>query len=224
MSTPAARVRVLLADDHPMFRRGLRGSLGADPALEVVGEAEDGAGAVRLAAELAPDVVLMDLQMPGMSGIEATARLAAEVPSARVLVLTMFEDDSSVFAAMRAGARGYLLKGAGEDEVVTAVRAVADGGMIFGPAVAELVMAFFASGAPQPPKAFPDLTDREREILELVARGTTNAAISAQLFLSQKTVRNHVSNIFTKLQVVDRGQAIVRARESGLGVDGPERR
>jgi DNA-binding NarL/FixJ family response regulator len=215
-------IRVLLADDHPMFRAGLRGSLAADPELEVVAEAADGAEAVALAHELRPDVVLMDLQMPGVNGVEATARIAQAAPAARVLVLTMFEDDHSVFAAMRAGARGYLLKGAGEEDVVRAVRTIADGGMVFGPAVAELVMAHFASGRGQAPPVFPELTDREREILDLVARGTTNAAISQRLVLSQKTVRNHVSNIFNKLRVSDRGEAIVRARESGLGVDAPE--
>jgi DNA-binding NarL/FixJ family response regulator len=219
----AVSVRILLADDHPMFRAGLRGSLAADPELEVVAEAADGAEAIALALELRPDVVLMDLQMPGVNGVEATARLAEAVPQARVLVLTMFEDDHSVFAAMRAGARGYLLKGAGEEDVVRAVRTVADGGLVFGQAVAELVAAHFATGREQAPPVFPELTGREREILDLVARGTTNAAISQRLFLSQKTVRNHVSNIFNKLRVADRGEAIVRAREAGLGVDGPER-
>jgi DNA-binding NarL/FixJ family response regulator len=210
-------VRVLVADDHPLFRDGLRSALASLDDAEVVGEAATGDAAIKSALELQPDVVVMDLQMPGANGIEATRRIIEASPHIGVLVLTMFEDDDSVFAAMRAGARGYLLKGAGEDEIVRAVRAVAAGEAVFGPAVAQRLMDFFASQPSGPPPAFPDLTEREREILELVAQGESNQSIARRLFLSQKTVRNHVSNIFTKLHVADRAQAIVRAREAGLG-------
>jgi DNA-binding NarL/FixJ family response regulator len=214
-------LRVLIADDHPMFRAGLRGSLGADPDLEIVGEAESGTAVVDLALALTPDLVLMDLQMPGGGGIQATATLRERVPGARVLVLTMYEDAGSIFAAMRAGARGYLLKGAGEEDVIRAVRTVAEGGLVIGPAVADLVAGFFASGHQQGPEAFPELTDREREILELIARGMSNPTISHRLMLSEKTVRNYVSSILTKLAVVDRSAAIVLAREAGVGIERP---
>jgi DNA-binding NarL/FixJ family response regulator len=210
-------LRVLVADDHPLFRDGLRSALASHGDAEVVGEAATGDAAITSALELQPDVVVMDLQMPGANGIEATRRIIEASPHIGVLVLTMFEDDDSVFAAMRAGARGYLLKGAGQDEIARAVRAVAAGEAVFGPAVAQRLMDFFASQPSGPPPAFPDLTEREREILELVAQGESNQSIARRLFLSQKTVRNHVSNIFTKLQVADRAQAIVRAREAGLG-------
>jgi DNA-binding NarL/FixJ family response regulator len=210
-------LRVLVADDHPLFRDGLRSALASHGDAEVVGEAATGDAAITSALELQPDVVVMDLQMPGANGIEATRRIIEASPHIGVLVLTMFEDDDSVFAAMRAGARGYLLKGAGQDEIARAVRAVAAGEAVFGPAVAQRLMDFFASQPSGPPPAFPDLTEREREILELVAQGESNQSIARRLFLSQKTVRNHVSNIFTKLHVADRAQAIVRAREAGLG-------
>ena len=207
-------VRVLVADDHPFFRQGLRTLVDSSEELELVGEATDGPEAVRLAHESAPDVVLMDLRMPGLSGIEATRAVVAADPNIRVLVLTMYEDDDSVFAAMRAGARGYLLKGAGEAEVLRAIRAVASGDAIFGPAIAARLTAYFAD---QTPKVFPQLTDRERDVLQLLAEGRNNEAIAHELTLSRKTVRNHVSNLFNKLQVVDRGQAIVKAREAGMG-------
>ncbi|MFC4061336.1 response regulator [Planomonospora corallina] len=209
-------ITALVVDDHPVFRQGLRGLLGAMD-IEVVGEAADGQEAVALAAELQPDVVVMDLQMPNGNGIEATRTITRTSPRIGVLVLTMFHDDDSVFAAMRAGARGYLLKEAGAEEIGRAVRAVAAGEAIYGPRIARRVLAFFA-GLPGPAlPAFPELTEREREVLELVAQGRSNTEIAGILFLSGKTVRNHVSNIFMKLQVADRAQAIVRAREAGLG-------
>jgi DNA-binding NarL/FixJ family response regulator len=209
-------LRVLLADDHPVFRRGLRMLLDAQSeGAEIVGEASNGLEAVELARELQPDVVVMDLQMPELNGIEATQRIVEESPHIGVLVLTMFEDDDSVFAAMRAGARGYLLKGADQAEIVRAIHAVGSGEAIFGPHIARRVMDFFSGERTAVP--FPDLTAREREVLELVAQGRSNAEITRTLVLSPKTVRNHVSNVFTKLQVADRAQAIVPAREAGLG-------
>jgi DNA-binding NarL/FixJ family response regulator len=209
-------VRVVIADDHPIFRDGLVTAVGTLDGIEVVGEAGTGAEAVRAAVELAPDVVVMDLHMPEMNGIEATRQIAEAAPGTAVLVLTMLEDDESVFAAMRAGARGYLVKGAERRDIARALEAVGRGEIIFGPAVAERVLAAFTSGAPRL-GPFPELTEREREILDLVARGLTNQAIASRLVLSDKTVRNHVSNIFMKLRVGDRATAIVRAREAGMG-------
>lgn len=213
-------VRVLLADDHPAFRSGLRFMLSETPGIEVVGEAGSGAETVQLAGELQPDVVVMDLNMPGMNGIDATRHVVTDSPHVGVLVLTMLEDDDSVFQAMRAGARGYVLKGADQDEIERAVNAVARGEAIFGPNVARRIAAYFTA-PPESPSgsktSFPQLTDREREVLSLVADGNTNPEIAQRLFLSPKTVRNHVSNIFTKLQVADRAHAIARARDAGLG-------
>jgi DNA-binding NarL/FixJ family response regulator len=209
--------RLLIADDHPAFRRGLELMLVGTADIELVGEAETGERAVELATSLAPDVILMDLRMPGLDGIEATRRLTRSGSTAAVVVLTMFEDDDSVFAAMRAGARGYLLKGAEQDEIVRAIRAAAAGEAIFGPEIAQRVIAHFTSGSGSPAAAFPSLTEREREVLEMVAAGKGNATIAHDLMISLKTVRNHVSNIFTKLQVSERAQAIVKAREAGLG-------
>ncbi|MEU6039025.1 response regulator transcription factor [Actinomadura sp. NPDC047616] len=209
-------IRVLITDDHPIYRQGLRGLLQA-LGIEVVAEAENGPDAVRLAAELQPDVVVMDLQMPGGNGIEATRTITRTSPRIGVLVLTMFRDDDSVFAAMRAGARGYLLKESGAEEIARAVRAVAAGEAIYGPEIARRVLAYFTEMPDPRQAAFPQLTEREREVLELIAQGRSNAEIAATLFLSQKTVRNHVSNIFLKLHVADRAQAIVLAREAGLG-------
>ncbi|XRQ12752.1 response regulator [Actinomadura welshii] len=209
-------IRVLITDDHPVFRQGLKGLLQA-LGVEVVGEAENGPEAVKLAAELQPDVVVMDLHMPGGNGIEATRTITRTSPRIGVLVLTMFRDDDSVFAAMRAGARGYLLKESGAEEIARAVRAVAAGEAIYGPEIARRVLTYFTD-MPDPRRAaFPELTDREREVLGLIAQGRSNAEIAGTLFLSQKTVRNHVSNIFMKLHVADRAQAIVVAREAGLG-------
>ena len=209
---------VLVADDHPLFRQGVRAVVGAQPDIVVVGEAATGVEAVSAATELQPDVVVMDLQMPELNGIEATRRIVAASPHIAVLVLTMFEDEESVFAAMRAGARGYLLKEAGPAEIAIAVQAVGHGEAIFGPPVARRVIDYFSQPrARYAVPAFPTLTAREGEVLDLIARGENNESIARHLYLSRKTVRNHVSNIFTKLQVADRAQAIVRAREAGLG-------
>jgi DNA-binding NarL/FixJ family response regulator len=224
MNTANEPLRLLLADDHVAFREGLRALLGTVEGLEVMGEVGSGDEAVTSAALVQPDVILMDVKMPGLDGIEATRRIVVTSPHIAVLVLTMYEDDESVFAALRAGARGYLLKGADRSEIVRAIRAVASGEAIFGPAVARRVMAFFA--APRldlTSHAFPELTEREREILELIARGLNNPAITQRLVLSPKTIRNHVSNIFSKLHVADRAEAIVRAREAGMGGERPAR-
>jgi DNA-binding NarL/FixJ family response regulator len=211
-------VRVLIADDHPHFRDGLRALLLSAPDIEVVGEAVDGEEAVGLAARLQPDVILMDLNMPGTGGIEATRRILHTSPHISVLVISMYEDDDSVFAALKAGARGYLLKGALKAEILRAIRAVTSGEAIFGPSIAKRLMQYFAGLRPAAPKdVFPELTEREHEILALIANHETNPEIAKRLYLSPKTVRNHVSNIFTKLQVADRAQAIIRAREAGLG-------
>jgi DNA-binding NarL/FixJ family response regulator len=210
-------IRVLISDDHPHFRDGMRALLLSAPDVEVVGEAGDGENTIRLSEKLQPDVILMDLNMPGIGGIEATRRILHTSPHISVLVISMYEDDDSVFAALKAGARGYLLKGALKAEILRSIRAVVSGEAIFGPAIAHRLMRYFANPRPAQGEAFPELTDREREILELIARHETNPEIAKKLHLSQKTVRNHVSNIFTKLQVADRAQAIIRAREAGLG-------
>jgi DNA-binding NarL/FixJ family response regulator len=215
-------LRIFVAEDHPLFRRGVVSLLSSVPDFEVVGEATSGGEAVERATRLQPDVVLMDLQMPGGNGIEATREIARKSPDVRVLVVTLFEDDDSVFMALRAGARGYILKDADEEELARAIRAVGRGEAIFSPAVAERVLAYFASSSPTAqPQAFPSLTVREREILNLIARGHPNPAIARELSLSTKTVGNYVSNIFTKLQVADRAQAMIRAREAGLGREAP---
>ncbi len=209
-------LRVLVADDHPVFRSGMRSLLASTPGIEVVGEAATGEEAVELVVESRPDVVLMDLQMPGTGGIEATRRIIAEDPDARVLIVTMYEDDDLVFAALRAGARGYVLKGASAADMVRAVKVAGDGEAIFSPAIAERLIAYFSRHLSAAP-AFPELTEREREILNLIAQGRSNSEIAARLTLTLKTVRNHVSNIFAKLQVADRAEAVLLAREAGLG-------
>ena len=210
-------IRVLVADDHPIFRDGLAMLLASVDGIDVVGTAADGAEAVASALRLEPDVVVMDVQMPELNGVEATRRLAADVPSIGILVLTMSEDDGTVFAAIRAGARGYLVKGAEQEEIVRAITTVAAGGAVFGATLALRIAEFFAAGPPAPTDAFPQLTAREREILDLLAAGRSNQQIAGALYLSPKTVRNNVSNVFAKLQVADRAEAIVRAREAGLG-------
>ncbi len=212
-----SKIRVLIADDHPLFRDGVHGLLDSLGATEVVGEAGSGAEAVAMARALTPDVVLMDVKMPGVNGIEATRAIVAENPRVAVLMVTMFEDDDTVFAAMRAGARGYILKGASQAELLHAISAVSGGGAVFGPGIAQRLLGFFATARPAPaPLVFPELTEREREILAMIARGLTNPEIAAQLVLSLKTVQNHVSNIFGKLQIADRAQAAIRARDAGL--------
>jgi DNA-binding NarL/FixJ family response regulator len=214
-------LRVLIADDHTLFRYGMRGLLATQPDIEVVGEAKTGEEAVALVAELEPDVVLMDIKMPGGSGIEATRRILADHPRVRVLMVTMFEDDASVFTAMRAGARGYVLKDADKDDVLGALRTVGRGGAVFSPGVAARLVDFFTTTRPAVPReVFPNLTEREREMLHLMTKGASNAEIARLLSLSIKTVANYVSNILHKLQVADRKEAVTRAREAGLGRDG----
>jgi DNA-binding NarL/FixJ family response regulator len=207
-------VRVLVADDHPVFRTGLATILGDLDGIEVVGQAADGDEAVARAGELAPDVVVMDLHMPGRNGIEATRAILAERAETAVLVLTMLEDDASVVAALRAGARGYVVKGADRDVIARALHAVAGGQAFLGAEVAGAALARLTAAEAAPP--FPELTEREREVLGLVARGLTNAAIADRLVLSGKTVRNHVSNVLLKIGAPDRSAAIVMAREAGL--------
>ena len=214
----AQPTRVLVADDHNLFRYGIKAMLANAEGFEVVGEAATGEEVVEKVAHTRPDIVLMDIQMPGINGIEATRRILERDPNIGVVVVTMFEDDDSVFSAMRAGARGYVLKGADAEEVLKVVGAVAEGEAHFGPEIARRLMGFFSAPKPAAPsEAFPELTAREAELLDLIARGLNNAEIAKRLYVSQKTVRNHVSNIFLKLQVADRAQAIVKAREAGLG-------
>ena len=212
-------VTILIADDHAAFRAGLVDLLATVPSVRVEGEAATGEAAIDAVRTLQPDVVLMDVNLPGIDGVEATRRIVDAQPHVAVLMLTMDDDSETVFRAMRAGARGYLLKGAPRAELVRAVTAVAAGEAIFGPAIARRLVSFFDRAPARPdPAAFPELTEREREILELIARGRSNAEITDALVLSPKTVRNHVSNVFSKLQVRDRAEAIVRAREAGLGI------
>lgn len=211
------KTTILIADDEPAFRSGLRALLKSANELALVGEAETGGEAIRLAAELQPDMILMDINMPGINGIEATRRILNTSPHIGILILTMFEDDDSVFAAMRAGARGYLLKGTLKAEILRAIQTVGGGGVVFGAAIAQRMMRYFAGVKPvESSDLFPELTDREREILGLIAEGRNNAEIAQRLVLSGKTIRNHITNIFSKLQVADRAQAIVRARDAGL--------
>jgi DNA-binding NarL/FixJ family response regulator len=216
-------IRLLIADDHTLFRDGLRALFALQPDIELVGEAATGEEAVALAERLQPDVILMDVNMPGphgapgLNGIEATRHIVDTSPHIGVIMLTMFDDDGSVFAALRGGARGYILKGATRDETLQAIRTVAAGGAIFSPAIAVRLMEYFARVQPAAGRIFPELTDREREILNLVAQGHSNPDIAKALTLSPKTVRNYVSHILDKLQVADRAEAIVRAREAGLG-------
>lgn len=209
-------LRVYIVDDHPVVRRGLRSLLDSLPEVEVVGEASTGEEAIDGVPAVDPDVVVMDLNLPGINGIDATRRLVNDAPHLGVLVLTMFEDDESVFAAMRAGARGFVLKGADQEDLARAVLAVGRGEAIFGPSIAQRISGFFARGTTAV-LPFPQLTERERYVLELLARGHSNVEVARHLAVSAKTIRNHVSNIFTKLQVTDRANAVIRAREAGLG-------
>jgi DNA-binding NarL/FixJ family response regulator len=209
-------LKVLVVDDHPLFRFGLCAALAQRDDIEVVGEAAGGQAAIAAATGTRPDVVVMDLHLPDLGGVEATRAITNTNPEVGVLVLTMFDDSESVFNAMRAGARGYLLKGAEPDELVRAVQAVARGEAIFGQSIAAQVLRYF-NGLNASTVSFPELTAREREVLELIAAGRNNSEIAQVLSLSGKTVRNHVSTIFGKLRVADRAQAIVRAREAGLG-------
>ncbi|WP_225987040.1 response regulator transcription factor [Streptomyces spectabilis] len=220
LTTPAdsSELTVVLADDHPVVRGGLRALLGSIDGIRVVGEASGGRAAVRETLLHRPLVLVIDLEMPDLDGVSATREVLASAPDTAVLVLTMFEDDESVFAAMRAGARGYILKGAAQDEIVRAVRCVAAGEAIFGPRIARRVAEWMArprDAAARSP--FPELTARELEVLDLIAAGMANPAIARRLQLAPKTISNHVSAIFVKLQVADRATAIVRARDAGLG-------
>ena len=208
-------LRVVIADDHPVFRSGLRAVVEDAEELTLVGEAGDGKEAVAVCLQQRPDVVLMDVRMPQTSGVDATRRILAEAPEVRVVVLTMLEDDTSLLACLRAGALGYLLKGASPDEIVDTVVAVASGRAVLGPQVAARLGGLMGAGAT--PHPFPDLTARERDVLDLMAAGHPNHVIAHRLALSEKTVRNNVSAVFTKLGTADRAAAVVRAREAGLG-------
>lgn len=210
-------IMVFIADDHRAFRASAEALLSGEPDIQVVGRADDGIQAVTGVTSLQPDVVLMDLKMPGLNGIEATRRIMGTAPRVAVLMLTMFDDDDSVFNAMRVGARGYLLKGATRIELVRAIHAVARGEAIFGPGIAQRVLSYFATDRTTPVCTFEELTMREREILDRIAAGQANPAIATELYISPKTVRNHISNIFAKLQVATRAEAIIRARDAGLG-------
>jgi DNA-binding NarL/FixJ family response regulator len=210
-------IRVVIADDHPIVREGLTALLSSVPGFDVVASARTGREAVQEVVVHRPDVALLDLQMPELDGFGATRQIVRSAPDVAVLVLTMHADDDSVFTAMRAGARGYLVKGAEQEEILGAIRAVAAGEVIFGPAVAQRVLAFFSGPPPAPSNVFPELTDRETKILDLLAAGLSNAEIGQRLSLAGKTVANHVSSIFAKLQVAGRAQAIIKARDAGLG-------
>jgi DNA-binding NarL/FixJ family response regulator len=215
-------IRVLIADDHVLFREGVHAILKSVPDIEIVGEAGTGQEALALASDLIPDVILMDIQMPDLNGVEATRRILETQPDSGIIIVTMLEDDDSLFSAMQAGARGYVLKGADKAEMLKSIRAVAEGEALFGPAIATRLLNLFQDNQPQSKSAsslppFPDLTEREREILACIARGDTNVEIAERLTISLKTVRNHVSSIFNKLQVTNRAQAAIRARDAGLG-------
>ena len=219
MSDP---IRVLIADDHTLFREGLTAIIDDAADIDVVGEVADGQEAIRQATRLKPDVILMDIVMPGLNGIEATKRILGTSPDVGIIALTMLEDDDSVFAAMLAGARGYILKGAEKSEVLQSIRILAGGGAFFGPAIATRLTRFFNRIAPTLHKenqdqTFPELTKREREVLEMIARGCGNVEIADRLLISQKTVSNHISNIYSKLQVAGRAQAIIMAKDAGMG-------
>ncbi len=214
-------IRLLIVDDHALFREGLRALFLAIEGIELVGEATNGQEAVELTEEVQPDVILMDIDMPGISGVQATRAILRKTPSTGIVMVTMLEDDAYIFNAMRAGARGYVLKGAQPKELVDTIRAVASGQALFGPAIATRMMRFFSEQGERfesslPEDAFPELTPRELEVLELIAEGYKNSQIAEKLVISDKTVRNHITNIFSKLQVADRAQAIIKARDAGL--------
>ncbi|WP_243890263.1 response regulator [Cellulomonas dongxiuzhuiae] len=213
----------MVVDDHPAIRTGVRTLLNLAEGVEVVGDARTSEEGIALSAELEPDVVIMDLRLPTLGGIETTRAITTANPKIRVLVLTMLDDDASIFAAIRAGARGYLLKESEQEDFVRAVYAVAHGDFITSPAIASRVITFFASGGGAGQPSFPGLSEREREVLDLIAAGHNNQGIAHKLFLSPKTVRNYVSSIFAKLQVADRAGAIVKARQAGLGGARPDR-
>jgi DNA-binding NarL/FixJ family response regulator len=218
VSDVPAAIRVVVVDDHQIVREGLSSLLGALDGIDVVGTAADGRDAVHVVAETTPDVVVMDIQMPRLDGIEATRLITGRHPATRVVMLTMNEDDDTVLSAMRAGASGYLLKGSGADEVQNAIRAAASGGMVFGAALAGRVAAYFSGTVQQAAEEpFPELTERERDVLELLAAGRSNDAIAAELYVSNKTVRNAVSAIYAKLHAAGRAEAIITAREAGYG-------
>jgi DNA-binding NarL/FixJ family response regulator len=215
-------IRVLIADDHALFREGVNAILRSVPDIELVGEAGTGQEALTLASDLKPDVILMDIQMPDLNGVEATERILKTQPQVGIIIVTMLEDDDSLFSAMRAGAHGYVLKGADKAEMLKSIRAVAGGEALFGPVIAARLLNFFHDNQTQPKREssstpFPELTEREREVLAHIAHGDTNTEIAEQLAISLKTVRNHVSSIFNKLQVTNRAQAALRARDAGLG-------
>ncbi|MEO5886155.1 MAG: response regulator transcription factor [Anaerolineales bacterium] len=214
-------IKLIIADDHKLFREGLKALLSVTDDIEIIGEAEDGDTALKKSGELQPDIVLMDINMPGLNGIQATQSILEKHPQTGIIMLTMLEDDASIFNAMRAGARGYLLKGADPQEVLNVIRAVAEGHALFGPAIAMRLMSYFRELSLRPASAqintpFPELTERELEVLRLISQGLNNQEIAQKLVLSPKTVRNHITSIFSKLQVADRAQAIVRAREAGV--------
>lgn len=209
-------IRVLVVDDHPVFRAGLVAVLDDLDEVDVIAQAGSGREAIAAVAQHGPDVVLMDLRMPDLGGLEATARLTVEHPEAAVIVLTMDSDDDSVFAALRAGARGYLLKEADVEDIGRAIRGVARGEAVFGPGIAERVLSFFSAARPAS-RPFPQLTDREHEVLELIAQGLDNQAIARRLFLSEKTIRNRVSDTLAKLHAGSRAEMVALARDAGLG-------
>lgn len=216
-----APIRLMIADDHKLFREGLKALLSITDDIHIIGEADAGDSALKTCMELQPEIILMDINMPGLNGIHTTQQILEKLPQTGIIMLTMLEDDASVFNAMRAGARGYLLKGADPQEVLSVIRAVAEGQALFGPAIATRLMNFFKELNVKPVMAptkpiFPELTERELEILRLISQGLNNTEIAQKLVLSPKTVRNHITSIFGKLQVADRAQAIVRAREEGV--------
>ncbi|HRA47942.1 MAG TPA: response regulator transcription factor [Thermomicrobiales bacterium] len=214
--TEPQQISVMIAEDHPLYLKGLRNLVTSDPDLRVIGETDNGDTIVAAALDLQPDLILMDLQLPGQSGIVATREIMRALPNTRILVITLFADDDSVFSALRAGARGYILKDAEEQEILLAIRAVANGDSLFSPSIANRVLSFFASPRPAAPDIYPTLTERERDILHLLTRGKANMQIAHELHLSPKTIANNLTSIYSKLQVADRQEAISQARKAGM--------